>query len=172
MKRCEKSILADKALSLVDRSTEGNKHIMQDKINKDLNQALKDGDSSKVSVLRLIRSSLGNVRIDKGKELSDDDVMVVLQKEAKQRKDSIDSYKSADRQDLADKEEAELKIIESYLPKPLSDKELEKLIDEAITELGVSDIKGMGQVMGQLKGKVGARADGAHLSQLVRNKLS
>ncbi len=144
---------------------------MQDKLEQDLNQALKSGDRDKVSVLRMVRSSLTNARIDKG-ELSDSDVVALLQKEAKQRKDSIDSYKSANRQDLVDKEVIELEIIESYLPTPLSKEELEEMVDGAISAVGASSMSDMGKVMGHLKDKTAGKADGSEVSQIVRTKLS
>lgn len=144
---------------------------MQEKIEQDLNSALKSGDSLKVSVLRLVRGSLTNARIEKG-ELSDEDVARVLQKEAKQRRDSITSYEDAGRQDLADKEKAELEIIEDYLPKQLEDQELESMVDEAIAETGATGVADMGKVMGNVNSKVAGQADGGRVAALVRSKLS
>lgn len=144
---------------------------MQEQIEKDLNNALKAGDSQVVSVLRLVRSSLANARIEKG-ELSDQDVVKVLQKEAKQRRDSIKSYEDGNRHDLATKEKAELEIIERYLPKQLSDEELEAIVDRAISETGASSPADIGKVMGVVAPKVAGQADGGRVAGLVRSKLS
>lgn len=144
---------------------------MQDKIEQDLNSALKAGDSLTVSVLRLLRSGLTNARIEKG-ELSDEDVVKVLQKEAKQRRDSITSYEDGGRQDLADKEKAELEVIARYLPEQMEDAELERLVDEAIARTGATGTADMGKVMGDVNQKVAGRAEGARVAALVRSKLS
>lgn len=144
---------------------------MQDKIEQDLNSALKAGDSLTVSVLRLMRSSLTNARIEKG-DLNDDDVVKVLQKEAKQRRDSIASYEDGGRQDLADKEKAELEIIDKYLPEQMEDAELERLIDEAIAQTGATGTADMGKVMGSVNQKVAGQAEGARVAAIVRSKLS
>lgn len=138
----------------------------------DLNNALKAGETERVSLLRLLRSSLQNEQIKLGHELSEVEVLKVLQREAKQRKDSIAAYRQGDRQDLVDFEQAELKLIESYLPEGMGEAELDQLIAAVIAEVGVSDIKQMGVVIAAVMQRSGGRADGAAVATKVRQKLS
>lgn len=141
-------------------------------IDQDLATALKAGDQAKVSVLRLLKSALQNYQIEKRADLSDQDVQKVLQKEANMRKEAIATYQTGARPELADKEAAELAIIETYLPKPLTDQQISALVDQSISEAGASSIADMGKVMGALTAKVAGRADGAKLAQLVRERLA
>lgn len=143
-----------------------------EQIETDLNNALKAGDQAKLSVLRLLKNALKNARINSGKDLTETDEVTILQKEAKQRRESIASFEQANRADLADKEKAELKIIEKYLPAGLSENELIQMIDSAIAETGASGPADMGKVMGNLSPKIAGRADGAQVASLVKQKLS
>lgn len=144
---------------------------VKEKIMADMKEAMKAKDMMKVSTLRLLLSEIKNKEIDKRGELTDEEIYAVIQKAVKQRKESIEQYKNAGRADLVEKEEAELKILESYLPEQLSEEELEKIIDEAIKEAGAASIKDLGKVMKIVMPKVKGRADGKIVNQKVREKL-
>jgi len=135
----------------------------------DTDAALKAGETERLGTLRLLRSSLANEKIKLGHELSDDDALKVLQREAKQRRDSIEQYRAAGREELAAKEESELGLIQQYLPKALEEIELAKLVNAAVVAAGANTQ--MGAVMGAVMAQVGARADGGTVSRLVRERL-
>lgn len=145
---------------------------LQDRLNDDMKQAMKARDKQKVTTLRMMKSSLNNEAIKLGKELSADDELTVLSRELKQRKDSLQEYENAGREDLAAGERAEIAIIKAYMPEPLSDEELKTLVLETIQELGVESKADMGKVMGAVMPKAKGRADGSKISQLVRENLS
>jgi len=138
-------------------------------INQDTDAALKAGETERLGVLRLMRTSLKNEQIKVGHELSDDEAMGVLVREAKQRRDSIASYNQANRVDLAAVEAAELVIIETYLPKQLDETAIKELVEQAVTAAG--DNPQMGAVIGAVRAKAGAAADGAVIARLVRERL-
>jgi uncharacterized protein YqeY len=137
---------------------------LKDQLSQDLKDAMRHGDELKKNTIRYLRSAIKNVEIDAGHELSDQDVIAVLVKQAKQRRDSIEQFQQGNRPDLADIEAKELAIIESYLPQPLSDEEIKTRARAVIAELGVTDIKGMGQVMGKLTQELQGVADGKRIS--------
>lgn len=145
---------------------------MVDKIQADLKQAQLSRDEIKVSTLRLLLSEIKNSEIAKGNPLSDEDIIAVLQKEIKKRKEAVLAFRSGGREDQAQKEEAEAKVLEGYLPEQISNDQLTKLIEESITELGASGIQDMGKVMGVVMGKVKGQADGNTVSSLVKERLS
>jgi uncharacterized protein YqeY len=148
--------------------------MLEQKIEQDLKAAMLAGDSQKVSTLRGLKSTLLNVKIAAGKRdsgLSDDEVLVQLGKQAKQRQESADMYVQGGDQARADAELAEKAIIEAYLPAQLSESEIIKLIDEVIAQTGASGPAAMGQVIGQVKARVGATAKGAVIAKLVKEKL-
>ncbi len=122
--------------------------------------------------MRLITAAIKQKEVDERIELNDDQVLSVLEKMIKQRKDSIEQYDKAGRQELADKERAELEIINEYMPAQLSDDEVSALIDAAIAETGAGEMKDMGKVMGILKPKLAGRADIGKVSGQVKAKLS
>lgn len=138
----------------------------------DMATSMKAGTAARTGVIRLLRSSMQNEVIKLGHELSDDEAMKVLQREAKQRRDSITQYGAAGRQDLIDIEAAELEVIKGYLPEALSVAELEIIIDGVIAHLGATDMKQMGAVIGAAMKEVGARAEGGAVSAIVKSKLS
>ncbi len=142
-----------------------------EKIEQDLDNALRNQDQLSLSTLRLLKNSLNAAEKEKKSALSDEEAVKVLQKEAKQRRDSIDSYKQAERQDLADKESVELELIQTYLPEQLGEDELNKIIDAAITESGATDMKDMGKVMGVVSKQTAGKADGGQVAALVKQKL-
>ena len=142
------------------------------KLQDEMKAAMKSGQKDRLSVIRMLISEIKKVQIDKKKELSDEEIIEVLQRYAKQRKESIKQYREAGREDLAQKEEFELGVVQEFLPQPFSQEELEKIIDETIAELGASSMKDMGRVMKAVLEKVKGRADGATVSAIVKNKLS
>ena len=143
-----------------------------DKLTEDMKASMKSGDAERTGVLRLLRGALKNEEIKVGHTLDEDEVLKVLQREAKQRRDSIEAYRSADREDLAAKEEVELAVVLGYLPQALSDDELAQIVDEVIAETGATEVKQMGAVIGGVMKRVGARAEGGTVSRLVREKLA
>jgi uncharacterized protein YqeY len=125
-----------------------------------------------LGTLRLIMAELKRREVDERIELSDQDVLLILEKMVKQRRDSLSQYLAADRQDLADQEQFELDLIAQYLPEPLSDEAVLTLIEEAIEAAGAREMSKMGQVMGWVKDRAQGRADMAKVGQLVKAQLS
>ncbi len=143
---------------------------IQERIDLQVINALKSGDVS-LSVLRMLKNALKNAEIEKRDKLTDSEVMTVLEKQAKQRKDSAEQFLKGGRADLAEKEEFELKIIESYLPKKLSREELANLVDETIKDLDANDVSQIGQVMKEAIKRSEGRGDGKIISEIVKAKL-
>jgi hypothetical protein len=140
-------------------------------LKSDMKSAMKAKRKEELSTIRQLLSSLNNKKIDGGGELSDDDVIEVLSKEAKQRKESIEAYREGDREDLAEKEEAELEVVERYLPEPLTDEEVGEMVDEIIDQTGAESPGDMGRVMGQIMPKVKGRYEGSKVKDIVLDKL-
>ena len=137
--------------------------------------AMRAKDTVALGTIRMLKSSIKNAAIEKGgadAELEDGEIAAVIRKEVKKRQDSIEQYEAAGRSELAEKEKAEIAVLNGYLPEPLSEEEIEAIIDAAITEVGATSRKEMGQVMKIVQGKVAGRADGKTLSQAVMAKLS
>ncbi|MFH1824016.1 MAG: GatB/YqeY domain-containing protein [Candidatus Firestonebacteria bacterium] len=144
---------------------------LREKLDEDLKIAVKAKDSLKVSTIRLLKSAFRNAEIAKIKKFSDDEILAVVQTSIKQRKESIEQFKTGNRNDLAEKEENEKKILESYLPPQLSVDEIKKLIEDAVKEVGASTPKDIGKVMGKLMSLVRGKADGNLVNQIVRERL-
>lgn len=144
------------------------------KIKGDMLGALKSGDKFRADTLRYLLSAIHNAEISKGKDatLNEEELIEVLQKQVKQRQESIEAYKKGERADLVEKEQKELEIIKGYLPEQLPDGEIKKLAEEAIKEVGAKDPKDMGKVMGALMPKVKGLADGSVVSRVVKEQLS
>lgn len=143
-------------------------------LKEELKQSMLAKDTEKTSTLRMVVSALGYYEIEKGGagyEATEEDIEAVLQKQAKQRRDSIEQFKVGGREELAEKETRELHLIESYLPAQMSEEEVKKLVDEAVTQTGASSQADMGKVMGALMPKVKGKADGSLVSRLVKEKL-
>ena len=138
----------------------------------DLASAAKARDQIRLSVLRLLKSALKNYEIQVGHDATPQEIMTVLQREAKKRQDSINQYGSANRQDLVDEEQAELEILEEYLPPKLSDEDLDKLVAQAIQETSATSPADMGKVMQAVMKLAGAGADGKVVSEKVKSALS
>lgn len=145
---------------------------MLSKLPADLKQAQLNREETKVSTLRMLLSEIKNAEIANGKELEEDQIISILQKEVKKRKEAAAGFRQGNREGAALKEEAELKILEEYLPKQLSDEELTKIVEEAITQTGASAMSDMGKVIGIVMGKVSGQADGGRVSSLVKTRLS
>jgi uncharacterized protein YqeY len=145
---------------------------LRDKIIGDLTAAMKAKDANRLSVLRMIKANLMNRQIEKGADLTDEEITKALQSLVKQRRDSIEQYEKAGRTELAAKEKSELTVIKDYLPQAASKEEIEKAVSDAISETGASSIKEMGTVMKAAQAKLaGKSADGKLLSETVKSKL-
>lgn len=146
--------------------------MLKDTIQQDLTAAMLAHDESKVSALRMLISEIRYAGNGRDADISDEAVLTVIQKEIKKRKESAQSYRQGGREDLASKEESEIKVYEAYLPEQISDEELTKLVDESINELGAQTMQDMGRVMGAVRQKVGSGADPSRISEIVKAKLS
>jgi uncharacterized protein len=145
---------------------------LQARIQQEIKAAMLAKDADRLSTLRLLKSALGYVQIEKKvDELSDSDVVTVIQKEAKKRRDSIEQYSNGGRPELAEKEARELAVLETFLPQPLSPEELEQLVRSAIQELGATTKKDMGPVVKAVQAKASGRADGKAISTVVGRLL-
>jgi uncharacterized protein YqeY len=145
---------------------------LQQRVNDELKSSMLARQAVRTGTLRMLKSALGYAQIEKKTEtLSDADVMAVIQREAKKRRDSIDEFEKAGRTEMAANEKAELEVLSEYLPKALSAEELESLIREVITEVGATSKKDMGAVMKVAQSKVDGRADGKSVSALVSRLL-
>ncbi len=143
----------------------------KEQLNEDLKAAMKSGDAFRKDTLRLMMSAIKQVEVDQRKTLTEEDVYGLLQTEAKKRRDSITEMRGAGRNDLADKEQAELTLIESYLPQQMTREELEVEARKAIAESGASSAKEMGNVMKVLMPRVKNRADGKLVNEVVKSLL-
>ena len=141
------------------------------KITEDMKEAMRAKDVVRLGTIRLLQSAIKHREVDERIELTDQDVMAVIEKMLKQRRDSIEAYESAQRQDLANVEKAEVVILQSYLPQALSDAEVSAILDTAIKAANATSIKEMGQVMAIVKPQVVGRADMGKLSTLIKQKL-
>ena len=141
-------------------------------ISEDMKSFMRAKDTARLGAVRLLQAAIKQKEIDDQVELKDEDILSVIQKMLKQRKDSIEAYQQANRQDLIDQEQLEIEVLTKYMPEPLSDEEINQYIEEAVASTGASDMKDMGKVVGVLKSKVAGRADMAEVSKLVRQKLS
>ncbi len=142
------------------------------RIMADMKDAMRAKDKDRLGTIRLIQAAIKQREVDERIELDDSQVLAVLDKMVKQRRDSITQYRDAGREELAAKEEAELSVIQQYLPAALSEAEVDALIDEAISASGAESMKDMGKVMGQLKPKLQGRADMGEVSARIKARLS
>lgn len=146
---------------------------LKEKIISDLTGAMKAKDAERLSVLRMVKANLMNRQIEKGADLTDEEITKALQTLVKQRRDSVEQYEKAGRDELAAKEKSEITVLEDYLPQSASKEEIEKAVAEAIAETGASSIKEMGMVMKAAQAKLaGKSADGKTVSETVKTKLS
>ncbi len=145
---------------------------LKDRIRDDMKSAMKAGDKDRLKVVRLIMAAIKQQEVDARIELDDAAVVAVLNKMVKQRRDSVEQFRQGGRADLADAEEAEIATLTSYLPEPLSDAEVDRLIGQAIAETGAETIRDMGKVMAALKQKTEGRAELGAVSGKVKARLS
>src|SRR5215213_9312276 len=145
---------------------------LKERIISDLTEAMKAKDAGRLSTLRMVKANLMNRQIEKGGELTDEEVTKALQSLVKQRRDSIEQYEKAGRAELAEKEGAEISHIDAYLPQAATPEEIEQAVAEAVAETGASSMKDMGSVMKAAQAKLaGKNADGRVVSEVVKSKL-
>lgn len=145
---------------------------LNDRLNEDMKQAMRSQDKFRLSVIRMVRSSIKNIEIDQRKTLDDQEVLNVLNREIKQRRDSLQEFEKAGRQDLVDQLKQELHILAEYMPKQLSEDEVKAIVQQTIQEVGASSKADMGKVMGALMPKVKGLADGKLVNQIVQQLLA
>ena len=142
------------------------------RIEVELKDAMKERDADRRDALRLILNALRAAEKEIQRPLHEDEELQVLQRERKKRLDAIEAYDAAGREEAADKEEDELEILEEFMPEPLSDDELEAIVDDAIAENGATSLRDLGRVMADVMPQIAGRADGSAVSQIVREKLA
>lgn len=145
---------------------------LKEQISNDIKTAMKEKEVVKRDALRLLASAMKQIEVDERKELSDEDIIKIIQKQVKQRNDSMTQYKEAGRDDLYEVEAAEAAIFEAYLPQQLSDEELETAMRSIIAETGAASIKEIGKVMGAASKSIGALADGKRINECAKKLLS
>lgn len=145
---------------------------LKQRLDADIKTAMRAQDKRRLATLRLIGAAIKQREVDERITLDDGQVLAVLDKMTKQRRDSISQYDAAGRPELADQERYEIEVIQGYLPAPLSEEELDALVDSAIAQAGASSAKDMGKVMGVLKPQIQGRADMGAVSQIIKGKLS
>ena len=145
---------------------------LRETINQDVKEAMKAKDAKKRDALRLLTSAFKQIEVDERKELSNDDIIKIIQTQIKRRNDAASQYKDADREDLMQIELDEIAYYETYLPKQLSDEELQSEIKTIIEKSGASSMKDMGKVMGMASKKLAGRADGKRISDAVKKALA
>ncbi len=143
-----------------------------ERLTDDMKQAMRDKDKEKLSVIRMVKAALQNEAIKLGHDLSDEEELTVLNRELKQRKDSLLEFENAGRSDLADKLKVEIEILMIYMPEQLSEEELEEIVKATIAETNASSKAEMGKVMGAIMPKVKGKADGSIVNRLVLKHLS
>lgn len=146
--------------------------MLKQRLQDDMKAALKAGEKERLGTIRLINAAIKQREVDERIELDDAAVLAVLEKMIKQRRDSVAQYQDAGREDLAAKESAEIAICQAYLPEPLSDAEIEAIIDAALAETGASSMRDMGKAMGIIKPRVQGRADIGQISARVKQRLN
>jgi uncharacterized protein len=146
---------------------------LKDQITADMTAAMKAKDSARTSTLRMLKAAMVNRRIEKGAELDDEELTKLLRSQVKQRRDSIEQYRKGARQDLVDKETAEIAVLESYLPQAASQEEIEQAVAAALAETGATSMKEMGTVMKAVMAHLaGKNPDGRAVSESVKQKLT
>ncbi|WP_134700144.1 GatB/YqeY domain-containing protein [Ammoniphilus sp. YIM 78166] len=142
-----------------------------DKLNDDMKQAMKDKDKLKLSVIRMVKSSAKNEEINQGKELTDDQVLTLFNRELKQRRDSLQEFENAGRTDLAEQTRAEIEVLLTYLPEQLGEAEVRQIVQETVEQVGATSKKDLGKVMGAIMPKVKGKADGNLVNKIVQELL-
>jgi len=145
---------------------------LKEKITVDMQDAMRSKDSEKLNAIRLLQSSIKQKEVDDRVEIDDTMILNIIEKMLKQRRDSIEAFKKANRDDLVAKEEFEVQLLQTYMPEPLSSEDVEKEIDSAIKAADAKSMKDMGTVMNAVKLKVSGRANMAEVSQKIKEKLT
>lgn len=146
--------------------------MLKEKLQQEMKDALKSGDSQKRTLLGMVMSAVKNKEIDKKGELADEDVIAVISSEIKKRKDAIEQYEKGGRPELAEQEKKEADMLMAYMPEQMSEDEVMAEVKKAISETGAKDIKEMGKVIGAVMARVKGKADGQVVSRLVKEELS
>lgn len=142
-----------------------------EKLNDDMKQAMKEKEKLKLSVIRMVKSSIQKEEINQGKGLTDDQMLVLLNRELKQRRDSLQEFEKAGREDLAEQNRAEIEVILAYLPKQLNETEIRQIVEETIAQVGATSKKDLGKVMGAMMPRVKGKADGTLVNKVVQELL-
>ncbi len=146
--------------------------MLKEKLLNDMKESMKNKDTIRKNVIQMIRASILQIEKDNQKEVNDEEIIQIIAKEAKKRKDSLADYEKSGREDLISEIKEEIKIIEEYLPAQLSVEEIEKIVSEIISNLGATSMKDMGPVMKEAKAKIGASSDGKTINEVVKKLLS
>ena len=145
---------------------------LEERLVEEMKQAMKSNDKLRLSTIRMIRSASKNKEIELRKKLEDEDVVKVIQVMVRKGEESVEQFQTGGRMDLVEKEKKEIEILKSFLPQPLSQEEILKIIDQSIQETQVSSLKDIGKVMKSVMPKIGGKADGKLINQLVKERLS
>ena len=145
---------------------------IKEQIMADMKASMKAHDAARLSAIRMLMAAVKQKEVDERVQCGDAEITAIIAKLVKQRSDSIEQYVAGNRQDLADKEQAEIDVFSAYLPKPLSEEEIHAIIDEAIAAVGATGMAAMGKVMGAVKPKVMGRADMGKISAMIKQKLT
>ena len=145
---------------------------LEERLVEEMKQAMKSNNKLKLSTIRMIRSASKNKEIELRKKLEDEDVVKVIQVMVRKGEESVEQFQAGGRMDLVEKEKKEIEILKSFLPQPLSQEEILKIIDQSIQETQASSLKDIGKVMKSVMPKIGGKADGKLINQLVKERLS
>ena len=146
--------------------------MLKEKLLQDLKECMKEKNTIRKNVIQMVRAAILQVEKDKQVEVDDEQILEIIAKESKKRKDSLADYEKSGREDLIAQIKEEINILAEYLPKPLTREELEKIVISVIADTGTTTIKDMGKVMKEVKQKVGTRADGRTINEIVKEKLA
>lgn len=147
-------------------------HMLKEKLLEDLKMSMKEKNEVRKNAVQMVRAAILQVEKDNGITLEDEKIIQIIAKEVKKRKDSLDDYIKGGREDIVKQVEEEINILSEYLPKQLSKEEIEKMVKEIIEQVGAESIKDMGKVMKEAKEKIGARADGKAINEVVKELLA
>jgi hypothetical protein len=145
---------------------------LEERLVEEMKQAMKSNEKLKLSAIRMIRSALKNKEIELRKKLEDEEIIKVIQAMVRKGEESVEQFQTGGRMDLVEKEKSEIEIMKSFLPQPLSQEEILKIIDQSIQETQASSLKDLGKVMKSVMPKMGGKADGKLINQLVKERLS
>ena len=146
--------------------------MLKEKLLEDMKISMRDKNIVRKNVIQMVRAAILQVEKDKQIELNDEQILEIIAKESKKRKDSLPDYEKSGREDLINQVKEEIEILSEYLPKPLLAEEIEKIVEEIITQTGASSMRDMGMVMKEAKAKIGPAADGKTINEIVKQKLN